>query len=104
MTMSKSKKFTISMPDGLVEEIDAFADVSGATRSGILREAMAEYIATRRRQESAEEREARWREIDALMEHARSAPDLCPGESAIETLHRLRDERERRILGEDDDA
>jgi predicted DNA-binding protein len=102
--VAPSKKFTISMPDGLVEDLDVLASASGSTRSGVLQEAVSEYVTRRKAEETASEREARWREVEVLMQRVRSAPDLCPGESAIETLHRLRDERERRILGEDDDA
>jgi hypothetical protein len=96
------KKVTISVPDGLLEEIDDLARQRGTTRSGLLQEAASEYVATTKADETKAVREARWRDVEKRLERIRRAPDLCPGETTLETIHRLREERERRILGEDD--
>jgi len=94
-------KFTISMPDELVEEIDDLAQKRGSTRSGVLREATAEYVARRKDDSSRAEREERWRRLEAAMEVIRHAPDAQSVTPVGETLHELRDGRELGILGED---
>lgn len=101
--MAGVKKVTISVPDGLLEEIDDLARQRGTTRSGVLQEAASEYVATSKAEETKAVREARWRDVEERLERIRKAPDLCPGETVLESIHRLRDERERRILGEDDE-
>ncbi len=52
------RKVTISLPDGLLDDIDAEALASGTTRSGIVQEASAHYLAHARDERSAGERQA----------------------------------------------
>lgn len=96
-------KFTISMPDSLVEELDELAKERGATRSAIIQEAMAEYVTKRKQAEDAEAREARRKRVHELLDEVRSAPDGRPDEPVEETIGRLRRARETAMLGEEDD-
>ena len=61
-------RVNITVPDGLLEEIDRTAAGQGATRSGFLQEASARYIADVR---AAEEAEQRARDIDEAAALAR---------------------------------
>ncbi|MBU4557338.1 MAG: ribbon-helix-helix protein, CopG family [Actinobacteria bacterium] len=42
------EKFSISLPEELVSDLDALADVSGLTRSAMIREATATYVVERK--------------------------------------------------------
>jgi metal-responsive CopG/Arc/MetJ family transcriptional regulator len=52
-------KLNISMPQELLEEIDAEADALGLTRSGLIQEASARYVTTARADREAERRRLR---------------------------------------------
>jgi metal-responsive CopG/Arc/MetJ family transcriptional regulator len=52
-------KLNISMPQELLEEIDAEASVLGLTRSGLIQEASARYVASARQDREAEVRRLR---------------------------------------------
>lgn len=51
-------KINISIPDGLLEDIDEMADWLKRSRSGIIQEASAMYVMQLREQREAEERQA----------------------------------------------
>jgi metal-responsive CopG/Arc/MetJ family transcriptional regulator len=83
-------RINITIPDGLLEEVDRAAESIGTSRSAFLQEAGACYIA-----EIAEtrEREQRVRDIDAAITHARTiGAKVKPGFDAIA---RIRRDRER---------
>jgi metal-responsive CopG/Arc/MetJ family transcriptional regulator len=52
-------KLNISMPQELLEEIDAEASVLGLTRSGLIQEASARYVVSARQDRDAEVRRLR---------------------------------------------
>lgn len=58
-------KFSISLPQELVSDVDALAREDGLTRSGVIREATAEYVAARK---SAGYEAARQRRVAAAIE------------------------------------
>jgi metal-responsive CopG/Arc/MetJ family transcriptional regulator len=60
-------KLNISMPQELLEEIDAEASVLGLTRSGLIQEASARYVASARQDREAEVRRLRIEEAAARM-------------------------------------
>lgn len=74
-------RINITIPDGLLEEVDQAAESLGTSRSAFLQEAGACYIA-----EIAEkrEREQRVRDIDAALAHARTiGAKVRPGFDAV---------------------
>lgn len=83
-------RINITIPDGLLEEVDQAAESLGTSRSGFLQEAGACYIT---QMAEAREREQRARDIDAAIAHARTvAATVAPGFDA--TAH-IRHDRER---------
>ena len=60
-------KLNISMPQELLEEIDAEASVLGLTRSGLIQEASARYVVSARQDREAEVRRLRVEEAAARM-------------------------------------
>ena len=50
-------KVNISIPDGLLDEVDALAAELKRSRSGIVQEATAEYVARVRREQAEEQRQ-----------------------------------------------
>jgi len=58
-------KFSISLPEDLVADLDEIAQADGSTRSAVIREAAAEYVAVRR---SAAYEDTRRRRVSAAIE------------------------------------
>lgn len=52
--MAESKRILVSLPNTLLDEVDAFVNHSGISRSELIREAMREYVAHRRKIEIEE--------------------------------------------------
>lgn len=52
-------KFSISLPEALLAELDDLADADGLTRSAVIREAAADYVATRKAELGARRRRER---------------------------------------------
>lgn len=52
--MSQLKKILVSLPDSLLEQVNDYAQSSGINRSELVREAMKEYIANRKKSEMRE--------------------------------------------------
>jgi len=87
---SAMARINITIPDGLLEEVDQAAESLGTSRSAFLQEAGACYIAeiTEKR-----ERERRVRDIDAALTHARTVgAKVRPGFDAVA---QIRQDRER---------
>ena len=88
-------KLNISMPEELLAEIDAEATELGLTRSGLIQEASARYVATARSDREAERRRlsvesaaARMRAIGARFELTGDAAQLvAEARSAEEARH-----------------
>ena len=82
-------KVNISLPDGLLDEVDRRADASDTTRSGFLQEAAARYIASL---DQEAEILARSRRIEAAAAKMRDIGSQIPtGSSGVELLRRFRD-------------
>ncbi len=82
-------RINITIPDGLLEEVDQAAESLGTSRSAFLQEAGACYIA-----EITEKREAeqRVRDIDAALKHARTiSATVKPGFDAVAHIRRDRE-------------
>jgi predicted transcriptional regulator len=58
-------KFSISLPEDLAADLDEIARAEGSTRSAVIREAAAEYVAARR---SAAYEDTRRRRVSAAIE------------------------------------
>lgn len=82
-------KFTISMPEELLAEIDAEAEAIGTTRSGVIREAAAHYVVERRAQSLAAERRVR---VSAALERMKAiaAQPKADDRPSLEVLRELR--------------
>lgn len=83
-------KFTISMPENLLAEIDAEAEASGTTRSGVIREAAAVYLRQRREADAAAARRVRVRDAMAIMREISAEPH-ADSRSTLEILREVRD-------------
>lgn len=88
-------KLNISMPQELLDEIDAEASALGLSRSGLIQEASARYVVSTRRDREAEKRRLR---IEAAAERMRrlgteyglrgdAAEMIAEARSAEETRH-----------------
>jgi predicted transcriptional regulator len=71
-----SERITISLPADLVDEIDGIASASGASRSAVIREASARYVADVQRSAIDARREAAVDDTLAFLEKLRQAPVL----------------------------
>ena len=87
--MSGAAKFTISMPEELLAEIDAAAEAAGTTRSGVIREAAAHYVVERRAESLAAERRAR---VSAALDRMKdiAAQPKADDRPTLEVLRELR--------------
>lgn len=47
--MAESKRILVSLPNALLDEVDAFVNRSGISRSELIREAMREYVSHRKK-------------------------------------------------------
>ncbi len=85
------EKFSISLPEEVVAGIDQLADADGVTRSALIREATAEYIARRASAEYAEKRAQR---LDAVIDGFEAiAADWGPDErTAADLVREIREE------------
>jgi hypothetical protein len=90
-------KVNISLPDGLVSEIDAAAGELGLTRSGFVAEASVRYVADVRNL-SAEER--RRKDIDRARATFRRIGAKMPPGAGDEMIAQTRRDRERGWRGE----
>ena len=97
------EKFSISLPEELVCEIDDLAKADGLTRSAIVREATSEYVAVRR--SKTYEADRRRRIGQAIEGMKRMATEWGPDEkTGLEYLHELREERMQKYGLHDDVA
>jgi len=87
--VSGAAKFTISMPEDLLAEIDAAAEAAGTTRSGVIREAAAHYVVARRAESLAVERRLR---VTAALDRMKSiaAQPKADDRPTLEVLRELR--------------
>lgn len=83
-------KFTISMPESLLSEIDAEAESSGTTRSGVIREAAAVYLEQKREANAAAARRAGVNDAAAIMREISEGHHGDP-RPTIEILREVRD-------------
>lgn len=82
-------KVNISLPDGLLQEVDHRAGAADTTRSGFLQEAAASYIASL---DQEAERLVRAQQIDAAMAKMRDIGSrMPPGPSGTEIIRSFRD-------------
>ena len=52
--MAESKRILVSLPNALLDEVDAFVNRSGISRSELIREAMKEYVSHRKKLDTEE--------------------------------------------------
>lgn len=80
------EKFSVSLPEDLVRDLDEIAAVDGLTRSAVIREVAAEYVAARK---SGEYEAARRARVDCAIA---GFDDIAAtwGEDDESGLHRLR--------------
>lgn len=83
-------RINITIPDGLLEDVDRTAESLGTSRSAFLQEAGACYIA---RIAEEREREQRTRDIDAAIAHARTVGAHVA--SGYDAIAQIRQDRER---------
>lgn len=82
-------RINITIPDGLLEEVDRAAESLGTSRSGFLQEAGACYIAELNEVRAREQRE---RDIDEAIAHARAlSAKIQPGFDAVTQIRRDRE-------------
>jgi Arc/MetJ-type ribon-helix-helix transcriptional regulator len=84
-----TERITITLPDGLVEDLDSLAKGAGLSRSGIIREASARYVTEARGAEATARRSSATDDLLTLLDdlRARSVLDDRP---ALEILRELR--------------
>lgn len=83
-------KLNISMPQELLEVIDSEAATLGLSRSGLIQEASARYVATARSDREAELRRLRTQKASERMQHIGRELGL-DGAEAVELLRASRD-------------
>lgn len=82
-------KFTIFLPDDLLAGIDEYAQAIGESRSGVIREASARYLAEGRSAKAAARRKEAVEESIATFEELAKLPSL-DGRSSLEILREIR--------------
>jgi predicted transcriptional regulator len=93
-------KINVSLPDELLEQVDAIAHELDRSRSGLVAEATERYVASIEAERAAREREARIRAAMASMrEIAKKVP---PGLPVEEIIRRDRDTDRGRLLRPED--
>lgn len=87
-------KFSISLPGDLLAELDDLAEADGLTRSAIIREAAADYVATRKSEEYSAQRRER---VDRAIGGFRGVSERWGRDerSGVQYLHDLRGETTR---------
>lgn len=87
------EKFSISLPEELVADLDEFAGQDALTRSGLIREVVSEYVSKRR--SATYEAERRARILGAIEGFKRIAEEWGPDErTAVELLREMREAEE----------
>lgn len=81
-------KINISLPDGLLEEIDRRADAAGATRSGFLQDAAAHYLTAL---DEEAERVAREKRMGLALKKMRSLAPVVGAPDSAKVLRHTRD-------------
>lgn len=82
-------KVNVSLPDELLEAVDALAEESGRSRSGLVQEATARYIAWMAEERASEQRRSG---IEAAMADARDLAGSVPaGTDTTQVIRRDRD-------------
>jgi len=81
-------KINISLPDGLLEEIDRRAGAAGATRSGFLQDAAAHYL-TALDEEAA--RAARAKRVGRALDKMRSLAPVVSAPGSAKVIREMRD-------------
>lgn len=84
------EKLSISLPKGLAEQLDTLAEADGVTRSSLVREATARYVATRAADAESQRRRA---SIDAAVSGFDEAAALW-GEDDRQSVEYLADIRD----------
>lgn len=96
-------KFSISLPEDLLAQVDELAAADGLTRSAIIREAAADYVATRKSEQYAARRRER---VDRAIVGFRGIAQRWGGDdrSGTQYLRDLRSELEGDpVAAKDDD-
>ncbi len=82
-------KVNVSLPDELLKDVDALAEELNRSRSGLVQEATAHYVADVREQRAIARRRV---EIEGAMAEARKLASLVPdGEDTTASIRRDRD-------------
>jgi predicted transcriptional regulator len=82
-------KVNVSLPDELLKDVDALAEALDRSRSGLVQEATAQYVAGVREQQAHAQRRL---EIEGAMTDARKLAALVPdGEDTTASIRRDRD-------------
>lgn len=82
-------KFTISLPDELLSDLDDYAAQIGESRSGVIREASARYLSELSAEDARQQKAQAVEESLALFERLAAQPSL-DGRSSDEILRDLR--------------
>lgn len=85
-----TERVTITLPDGLVAELDAIAERQGLSRSGVIREASARYVAGVDAEETAARRRAGGDDLIAFLEELRRSHPL-DGRPVLDILREVRE-------------
>lgn len=85
-----SDRITITLPDGLVDELDWIAQRRGLSRSAVIREASARYVADATAGEAAAKRRKAGDEFIEFLRDLRSQPVL-DGRPTLDILRELRE-------------
>lgn len=94
-------KTNISMPDGMLDDVDRRASAAGTTRSGFIQEAISHYGAQLDAAKAARERSERiGRAMDSAREVARRVP---PGTDGTSIIRAMRDAPPSRLDRSDED-
>ena len=81
-------KINISLPDGMLEEIDRRAGATGATRSGFIRDAAAHYLTAL---DSEAARSARAKRVGKALEKMRSLAPVVGAPGSAKVMREQRD-------------
>jgi predicted transcriptional regulator len=84
------KKVTVSLPDELLDQLDAEAEALGLSRSGIVQEASAHYLTHTSEERDVEQRRARAARVTAGFAAVQAMP-LIDGRPGLDILREMRD-------------
>lgn len=84
-----TERITITLPDGLVADLDSIAERRGMSRSGVIREASARYVAGVTAKDAAVRRRGATDELLAFLEGLRDLPPL-DDRPVLEVLREVR--------------